>query len=150
MFIILGWHTPWTWHALGALAASLVALVIAPCALILMLPAVVGRRRDPAPPGPGRLLRVAIAVISCGTIVAALFVIGRYWTGPILARWAWAWGVRWMLPVLAVVIVLTLSTRREADRPPPPGGGPAPVGVPGGDPGEVAGGTAAFDVLPNK
>jgi|SRR5215470_4123202 len=117
MHNILGSHPPWTWHGLGAPAASLVALPVALCALYLMLQGWLLRTPGtPAPLGPGRVLRAVIAVISCGTILAALCVIGRYWVGSVLARWTWAWGVRWTLPVLITVIVLVVSIRRAASR----------------------------------
>jgi hypothetical protein len=115
MLNILGWHPPWTWHGLGAPIASLVALPVALCALVLMLDGWLLHISDSqARPGPGRMLRSVIAVICGGTILAALCVIGRYWVGPNLAHWAWAWGVRWALPVMIVVIALTLSTRWAA------------------------------------
>jgi hypothetical protein len=123
MFIILGWHTPWTGHDLGAPVASVVTLVVAAYAILLMrkggllTPAAAARAPgSPLPPRPGRILRVVIVVLGGVAVAAAFCVIGRYWTGPVLARWAWMWGVHWMLPVLATVIVLTVSTRREADR----------------------------------
>jgi hypothetical protein len=145
MFIILGWHTPWTWHDLGEPVASVVALPVALCALYLMLidsPAA-ARAGSIPPPGPGRVLRAVIGAISCGAIAAALCVIGRYWTGPVLARWAWVWGVRWMLPVLIVVIALTLSTRRQAGRPVTPHSPPPSLDGPGEAPG---GTTPALEV----
>jgi hypothetical protein len=137
MFDILGWHTPWTWHELGAPVASLLALLVAGYALILMLrgwllPVPVRAPGTPAEPRPGPALRAVIAVISCGTILAALCVIGRYWTGPALARWTWAWGIRWTLPVLITVIVLIGSIRREALRQAAMDSSPTPVGDPAG------------------
>jgi hypothetical protein len=133
MLNILGWHPPWTWHALGAPIASLVALPVALCALNLMLvgwlrPASPRALGTPAPPGPDPVVRAVIAVISGGTILAAVCVIGRYWVGPNLAHWAWAWGIRWALPVLITVIVLIASIRREASRQATLDSRPTPVG----------------------
>ena len=135
---ILGWHPPWTWPDLEAPIASLVALAVGLWALVLVLDGWLlhisrGRPRE----GPGRMLRGVIAVISAGTVLAALCVIGRYWVGPGLAHWAWALGVRWTLPVLITVIVLIASIRREAFRQenldtPPPSPSPAPDEAPSG------------------
>jgi small-conductance mechanosensitive channel len=145
MITIFGWHPIWTWHDLGAPAASLVALPVALGVLCFMVwlrrPAAVKHAPDELrPPRPGRVLCAVIGVISGSAIVAVLLVIGRYWTGPTLARWAWAWGVRWMLPVLVVVIVLILDIRRETKHEPasldPRGTGTTDVS------GEAPGGTA--------
>ena len=122
MHTIFGWHPPWTWHDLGAPVASLVALPVALAAFCFMVwlrrLAVAEHASDERPPLPGRVMCAVIGVISGAAIAAALLVIGRYWTGPALARWAWAWGVRWMLPVLLVVIVFVLDIRRETKHEP--------------------------------
>jgi hypothetical protein len=138
MLNIIGWHPPWSWPDLGEPIASFVVLPVALCALVLMLdgwPLHISRGQPR--PGPGRPLRAVIAVICAGTVLAALCVIGRYWVGPNLAHWAWAWGVRWTLPVLITVIVLIASIRREASRQekldtPPPSSATAPDEAPSG------------------
>ena len=147
MITIFGWHSPWTSHDLGAPIASLVALLVAPGVLGFMVwlrrPAAVKHTPDELrPPRPSAVLCAVISVISVATIVAALLVIGRYWTGPTLARWAWMWGVRWMLPVLVVAILLILDIRRETKHQPDRRGtGSGTAGVPGGAgvPGDGAG-----------
>jgi hypothetical protein len=123
MHTIFGWPLAWTWHDLGAPIASLVALLVAPGVLGFMVwlrsPAAVRHAPDELrPPRPSAVLCVVIGVINVAAFAAALLVIGRYWTGPALARWAWMWGVRWMLPVLAVAIVLILDIRRETKHQP--------------------------------
>jgi hypothetical protein len=135
MFIIMGWHTPWTWHDLGAPIASVVTLAVAAYAFALMrkdglfTPATATNASGtPIPPRPGRVLRVVIVALSCVAIAAAFCVIGRYWTGPVLARRAWVWVVRWMLPVLATVIVVTDSIRNETAAREADPGRPRPVG----------------------
>jgi small-conductance mechanosensitive channel len=153
MITIFGWHPLWTWHDLGAPVASLVALPVALGVLCFVVwlrrPAAVKHAPDELrPPRPSRVLCAVIGVISGAAIVAVLLVIGRYWTGPTLARWAWAWGVRWMLPVLVVVIVLILDIRRETKHEPaslePRGTGDGTVDGSG----EAAGGTAVLGAPP--
>lgn len=155
MHTIFGWHLTWTWHDLGAPVASLVALLVAPGVLGFMVwlrsPAAVKHAPDELrPPRPSTVLCAVIGVISGAAIVAALLVIGRYWTGPALARWAWMWGVRWMLPVLVVAIVLILDIRRETKHQPASvdrrstGSGTTVV------PGDGAGGTPVREAPPPR
>jgi|SRR5215471_804880 len=116
MITIFGSQVHWTSHDLGAPIASVVALPVALGALYLLGWLRTHATDEPRPPRPSPVVRAVITVISVATIVAALCVIGRYWTGSTLAHWAWTWGVRWGLLVLIVVITLILDIRWETKR----------------------------------